>query len=131
MLDELRSLYDDSGMWGQLIVAAELGLVIVGIVMLYVVKQAARFFMYILIAFLPVLLGLSGYFQFSGELSDMIEKGLESDIVEQFEENVYNPLILGGIAVVIPLFLGFIGLRKVRKAKGPPDYRLEERRPGP
>lgn len=122
MLEELKELYVNSGIWANPILVTTAGLFVAGSVMLFTVRLIKKFIFYSLIALiLPNSIGLVGYLEEADSIQEaIVERGeaMAEEVTESVEDISFSPLYLGLIGSGLTVFLGIIGIAKTRRKRG-------------
>ncbi|HEY6952101.1 MAG TPA: hypothetical protein VI758_06815, partial [Bacteroidota bacterium] len=99
MLEGIKDLYMQSGVWGQPILISTLVLLLAGWVLMFTVRLIKRFIMFSIIAFLlPNIIGVIGYVEKSGDVKEaIVERGkeLSSEMTNSVEDIEFSPMYLG------------------------------------
>ncbi len=118
MLEELKGLYVDSGIWAQPILISTALLFLAGWIMLFTVRVIKKFVLYSVFALLlPNAIGLMGYWEESDTLQEaIIERGetLSEEMAEAADDLTFSPLYLGLAGSGLTLLLGVAGIARIR-----------------
>jgi hypothetical protein len=128
MIEELKELYVDSGVWASPILVSTAGLFIVGSVMLFTVRLIKKFILYSLIALiLPNTIGVVGYLEEADSIREaIVERGEEisEELSESAEDLTFSPMYLGFVGSGLTVLLGVVGIARLRfkrRDKGGPE----------
>jgi len=118
MIEELRELYVDSGVWAQPILISTLILFLAGSVMMFTVRLIKRFVFYSFIALiLPNAIGFVGYLEEGDMIKEaIVERGTElsEEVQDSVEDLRFSPVYLGMAGSALTVLLGFVGIVKLR-----------------
>lgn len=119
MLDDLKQLYMDSGLWAQPILFSTLALIMAWTIMMFTVRMIKRFIVFSAIAFLLLNgIGLVGYIDNAGDVKKaIVERGeeLSGELRRPIEDIEFSPLYLGLIGSAVTVALGVTGMARVHR----------------
>lgn len=122
MIEELKELYVDSGVWASPILVSTAGLFIAGSVMLFTVRLIKKFIFYSFIALvLPNSIGVVGYLEEADSIQEaIVERGeaLSEELSDSAEDLTFSPLYLGFVGSGLTVLLGVVGIAKIRFRQG-------------
>ncbi len=122
MVEEIKELYVDSGIWAQPILISTLLLFVVGSIMMFTVRLIKKFVFYSIIALLlPNGIGFVGYLEEADSIQEaIVERGTEltDEVEESIEDLRFSPVYLGMAGSALTVLLGMAGIAKIRLKRG-------------
>jgi len=130
MIEELRELYIDSGVWAQPILISTIVLFVAGSIMMFTVRLIKRFVFYSLIALiLPNAIGFVGYLEEADSIQEaIVERGtdLSEEMQESLEDMRFSPVYLGMAGSALSVLLGLAGIARLSLRKKPNSEQIKK-----
>lgn len=123
LLETITDLYENAGAYGDPILFATLGLMLVGSAMLFLVRLVKRFVLYTVIALLlPNSIGIVGYVDQADEVREaIVEHGqtMADEAREAVEDREWSSVSFGLLGSALAASLGLVGILRLTLRRRP------------